>query len=76
MLIKDLIAELQQILDATSQEEVEVMGEPTIHIDVFAKATGFDYFQYCGISNEIEIQRTRDGVNLVFSAFANPKNRK
>lgn len=76
MLIRELIAELQQILDATSQEEVDVMGEPAIYIDVFAKAPGFDYYQYCGIDHNIEIQRTQDGVNLVLSAFANPKNRK
>lgn len=76
MLIKDLIQTLQEILDEHDAEYVETMGEPTIYIDVFAKAQGFDYYQYCGIDSNIEIQRTRDGVNLVLSAFVNPKNRK
>lgn len=76
MLIKDLIQTLQEILDEHDAEYIETMGEPTIHIDVFAKVQNFDYYSYCGISSEIEIQRTQDGVNLVLSAFVNPKNRK
>lgn len=76
MLIKDLIQTLQEILDEHDAEYIETMGEPTIYIDVFAKAPGYDFYQYCGISNEIEIQRTQDSVNLVLSAFVNPKNRK
>lgn len=76
MLIKDLIKQLQEIIDNTTQEEIDVMGEPYIYIDVFSKVKGFDHFQYCGISKDISIERTQDGVNLVLSAFVNSNNRQ
>lgn len=76
MLIKDLITKLQELEDSFDLEYRQVMGEPSIKIDVFTKVQGFEYYQYAGISGDIEIEQSGDGVYYILSAFANPNNRQ
>ncbi len=77
MLIKDLIARLQELYDQEMQH-ADVMGEPEICIDVFEE-TGHGGRQYAGIhTGDFVFDKTADGVYNVISAFAEnyPKENK
>lgn len=76
MLIRELIEKLQEIQNSYSDEDVAIFGEPDIYIDVFSKVPNSINYEYSGISNDVVVERTRDGVCLVLSAFANSQNRK
>jgi hypothetical protein len=76
MLIKDLIARLQELYDQEAPH-IDVMGEPEICIDVFKKVG--NRFEYAGIhTGDFVFDRTADGVYNVISAFAEnyPKESK
>ena len=72
MLIKDLIQQLEELY-AARIEDVDVMGEPTIEIDVFRKVEGHPFhYVYAGIMthSSIRITPTSDGVYDVLTAFS------
>lgn len=59
MRIKDLISELETLYNSYDDQDREVMGEPTISIDLFRHTyPGSPNYssQYAGISNEIIIE--------------------
>lgn len=69
MQLKLLIKQLQTLYEA-EMVHYDVMGEPEIMIDCFQKvSTGV--FHYAGFSNQIEIQRSADGVYPIINGFAN-----
>jgi hypothetical protein len=76
MLIKSLIKQLEQLYSTYDNEYKSMMGEPTIHIDVFSRVG--DKYEYSGIGNDIKIEKSTDGVYSVLSAFGEsypkPKN--
>ena len=72
MLVKDLIKDLEKIIEDNRSLE-DVMGEATIAIDVFKEnPLGSHNYKYCGIQDRfpIQIHYTGDGVYPVLSAFA------
>ena len=68
MLTKDLIKQLQKLVDA-HESYVEVMGEHEIMVDVFKKVAEHT-FQYAGFSKDIRIDKSTDGVYDIICAFA------
>ena len=65
----DLITKLQLLVEQHRPME-EVMGDHEIVIDVFRKAPGHEHlFQYSGFSPNIEIEKSKDGVYDIISAF-------
>lgn len=72
MLIKDLIVKLQQIMEFEKANGwTEAAGESEIHIDVFKEIPNTCYsYRYAGISPDIRITKTGDGVYNVLTAFA------
>lgn len=76
MLLKDLIAQLQELYDK-EMEHFDVMGEPVIMIDVFRHASEGDrLFEYAGFSPFIDIERSQDGVYPLINAFVKPEHQK
>ena len=72
MLIKDLIKDLEKLLEDHKSLE-DGMGETCITIDVFEEdPLGSHNYKYCGIQDKfpIQIHYTGDGVYPVLSAFA------
>lgn len=67
MQIKDLIAKLEALYTTYDDEYKSIAGEPEIVIDVF-KLVG-NTFEYSGFSPHIVIDKTRDGVYDILSAF-------
>jgi len=67
MKIKDLIKQLQDLdaMNYTTQKSVEYESE--IMIDVFERDG--DGFKYRGISHEIRIEQSADGVFDILSGF-------
>jgi hypothetical protein len=67
MKIKDLIKQLQDLdaMNYTTQKSVEYESE--IMIDVFERDG--EGFKYCGISSEIRIEQSADGVFDILSGF-------
>ena len=71
MLIKDLIARLQELHDREMAYH-DVMGEPSIEIDVF-KCVDKEkkLYQYAGIhTGDIVFDRSSDGVYNIITTFA------
>ena len=69
MLIKDLITQLQSLYEQ-QKHLMEVMGEPEILIDVFTEAKDHKHlFRYAGLSKNIKLEFTADGVYHVISSF-------
>lgn len=69
MLIRDLIDKLEEVYNH-DLKYVDVMGEPTIHIDVFKEEEGQLFnklFEYHGISDDIEIVRDPSGIYNILS---------
>ena len=61
MLARELIEKLEKLIE--NHESVkDMMGECEIHIDKFGKTLGRDNFVYMGVSPDIEIERSADGV--------------
>jgi hypothetical protein len=71
MLIKDLIARLQELHDREMAYH-DVMGEPSIEIDVFKCVNETErLYQYAGIhTGNIVFDRSKDGVYNIITAFA------
>ena len=71
MLIKDLIVKLQQLHDEEMQH-FDVMGEPSIEIDLFKCINETErLYQYAGIhTGDIVFDRSQDGVYNIIAAFA------
>ena len=73
MLIKTLIAKLQELHDK-EMELFDVMGEPSIELDVF-KCVDEEkkLYQYAGIhTGDMLFDRSSDGVYNIITAFAEP----
>lgn len=71
MQIKDLILQLEALYNTYTEQDKEIMGEPTIEIDVFKKKPNTEHdFIYDGFSHEIKIEPSSDGVYHIFSAFS------
>jgi hypothetical protein len=71
MLIKDLIAQLQ-VLHDKELEYADVMGEPSIELDVF-KCVDEEkkLYQYAGVhTGDLVFDRSSDGVYNIITAFA------
>jgi hypothetical protein len=71
MYIKDLIAKLQELHDK-EMAHYDMMGEPSIEIDVF-KCVDEEkkLYEYAGFhTGEIVIDRSTDGVYNIMTAFA------
>jgi len=68
MLTKDLIALLQAKLD-TDKEHEHIMGVSTIEIDTFSWNKDKEAFDYRGITGDVRITRTPDGVYDVLTAI-------
>jgi hypothetical protein len=71
MLIKDLIAKLQE-LHKKEMIHFDVMGEPSIELDIF-KCVDEEkkLYQYAGIhTGDIVFDRSRDGVYNIITSFA------
>jgi len=71
MLIKDLIQDLQELYDKRIKD-VDIMGEPTIEIDVFRKVPEHEFhYTYAGIMTHLPIKITPspDGVYDILTAF-------
>jgi hypothetical protein len=67
MLIKDLIHLLEE--EYAKQDKLrEHFGEPSIMIDKFEVGNRC-FIRYAGISPDIEIERTADGVYAVLKGF-------
>jgi len=67
MQLKLLIEQLQTLYEK-EMIHADVMGEPEIMIDCFKKvATGS--FEYAGFNDQIEIQRSSDGVYPILNGF-------
>ena len=71
MLIKDLIARLQELHDQEMAYH-DIMGEPSIEIDVFKCVDENEkLYQYAGIhTGDIVFDRSQDGVYNIITAFA------
>jgi hypothetical protein len=70
MLIKDLIAKLEKLYESEKAVLADVGGEPEIVIDVFDDL-GNSRYRYGGfITSDIIIERSKDGVYPIISAFA------
>jgi len=71
MLIKDLIVKLQQLHDEEMQH-FDVMGEPSIEIDLFKCINETErLYQYAGIhTGDIVFDRSQDGVYNIITTFA------
>ena len=67
MQLKLLIEQLQTLYEA-EMVHYEIMGEPEIMIDCF-KRTAPGEFVYAGFTDQIEIQRSSDGVYPILNAF-------
>lgn len=70
MLLKDFISLLQdKYQNATADPKYqEMMGEPTIHVDVFKDAGGYR-FTYNGYSKDIRVDMDPTSGDFVISAF-------
>ena len=73
MLIKTLIAKLQELHDR-EMEYFDVLGEPSIEIDVFKCVDEENkLYQYAGIhTGDILFDCSKDGVYNIITAFAEP----
>lgn len=71
MITKDLIKELQRLVEAHKCVE-DMMGPHEIVIDVFVK-TENDNFRYAGFSPNIKIEKSSDGVYDILNAFGENK---
>lgn len=71
MYIKDLIAKLQELYDK-EMAHYDVMGEPSIEIDVFKCVNEKEkLYAYAGFhTGEILFDRSEDGVYNIMTAFA------
>ena len=69
MQIIKLINLLQDLYDKEIEYK-DVLGEPEIMIDSFKSNPG-NTFSYLGISGDIEIQRTPDGVYSILTSKDN-----
>jgi hypothetical protein len=70
MLLKDHIKQCQDLYDSYDQDYLNTMGEPVIMIDVFKKDVDEPHlFRYAGISPEIKITHSPDGVYPILTAF-------
>lgn len=67
MKIKDLIKQLQELdrMNYTTQKSIDVESE--IMIDMFDRDG--EGFKYCGISSEIRIESSADGMFDILSGF-------
>jgi NDP-sugar pyrophosphorylase family protein len=69
MVIKDLIKALQDLYATYDAEYFQTMGEPEIMIDVF-KSVEDHKFAYQGYGRHIVIEKSKDGVYDILSAFS------
>jgi hypothetical protein len=75
MYLKDLITRLQQIYDMHSQQK-DLLGEPEIVIDKFERVESKTFnrlYEHRGITPDIAVTRTTDGVFLVLSSVKDRK---
>jgi hypothetical protein len=73
MLIKDLISKLESIYEE-QKPFIEIMGEPEIMIDIFMEAKDNKHlFRYAGLSRNIKLEYTPDGVYNIISSFEEEK---
>jgi hypothetical protein len=77
MLIKTLIANLQKLHDK-EMEYFDVLGEPSIELDIF-KCVDEEkkIYQYAGLhTGEIIFDRSSDGVYNIITSFAEVYNKE
>jgi hypothetical protein len=77
MLLKEFITKLQLLYDNETKdpEYLEMMGEPTIEIDVFVKDKNHAHlFKYAGFSPAVSVERSSDGVYMILNRFAKDEN--
>jgi hypothetical protein len=67
MKTKDLIKQLQTLVD-NHEPHLEIMGEHEIVIDVFCKTEKRGCFEYKGVSPNILIDKSSDGVYDILTA--------
>lgn len=79
MYLKDFIDALQELYDSYTEEYKVIAGEPEITIDKFEKIntkTFTHLYEFKGITPNIQIRRTYDGVFLVLTALPERKKLK
>mgnify|MGYP001578348393 CR=1 FL=1 len=69
MLIRDLISQLEQLIVANEPHK-HILGEAEIMIDIFGAKDESEYdFVYKGISPDVRITTSADGVYNILTAF-------
>jgi hypothetical protein len=79
MYLKDFISALQELYDTYADEYKDLAGEPEITIDKFEKIntkTFTHLYEFKGVSPDIQVRRTYDGVFLVLTALPDRKKLK
>jgi|LauGreDrversion4_1035100.scaffolds.fasta_scaffold112337_3 hypothetical protein len=77
MIIKDLIAKLEELREK-EMHYFDVMGEPSIELDVFKCVDEEEkLYQYAGLhTGEIIFDRSSDGVYNIITSFAEVYNKE
>lgn len=65
MLLKNFIAQLQDLHAQYSAEDIELNGEPTIHIDMYAWSQPRCNFKYKKFSDVISVDSDPTGRNVI-----------
>ena len=65
MLLKDFIAQLQDLYAQYPQEDININGEPTIHIDMYAWSQPRCNFKYRKFSDIISVDIDTLGRNVI-----------
>ncbi|MGZ4849831.1 MAG: hypothetical protein ACXV2C_00435 [Candidatus Bathyarchaeia archaeon] len=79
MYLIDFISALQELYDSYTVDYKELAGEPEITIDKFEKIntkTFTHLHEFKGVTPDIQIRRTYDGVFLVLTALPDRKKLK
>jgi len=77
MIIKDLIAKLEELREK-EMHYFDVMGEPSIELDVFKCVDEEEkLYQYAGLhTGEIIFDRSSDGVYNIITSFSEVYNKE
>lgn len=65
MLLKDFIAQLQDLYAQYSQEDIKTAGEPSIHVDMYAWSQPRCNFKYKKFSDDIRVDLDQRGRNII-----------
>jgi hypothetical protein len=73
MYLKDLISALQELYESYTEDYKDLAGEPEITIDRFekinAKSQVDKTFEFKGVTPNISVRRSYDGVFLVLTSL-------